>query len=32
MQTVADILDSKGRQVWAVRPADTVLDALRVMA
>jgi len=32
MQTVAEILNSKGREVWAVRPDDTVLDALRTMA
>lgn len=32
MQTVADILDGKGRSVWSVKPTDTVLDALRVMA
>ncbi|MBW7931662.1 MAG: CBS domain-containing protein [Gammaproteobacteria bacterium] len=32
MQTVADILDGKGRTVWSVKPTDTVLDALRVMA
>ena len=32
MQTVADILSSKGRAVWSVKPTDTVLEALRVMA
>lgn len=32
MQTVASILGSKGTQVWSVRPTDTVLAALRVMA
>lgn len=32
MQTVADILGSKGRELWTVKPADTVLEALRVMA
>lgn len=32
MQTVADILNSKGRDIWSVSPADTVLDALRLMA
>jgi CBS domain-containing protein len=32
MQTVADILGSKGRELWSVRPTDTVLEALRVMA
>jgi CBS domain-containing protein len=32
MHTVADILSSKGRAVWSVKPTDTVLEALRVMA
>lgn len=32
MQTVADILNDKGRAVWSVKPTDTVLEALRVMA
>ncbi|GIK35387.1 MAG: CBS domain-containing protein [Gammaproteobacteria bacterium] len=32
MQTVADILGSKGRELWTVKPTDTVLEALRVMA
>lgn len=32
MQTVADILESKGHNVWSVKPTDTVLEALRVMA
>lgn len=32
MQTVADILGSKGREIWTVKPTDTVLEALRVMA
>jgi CBS domain-containing protein len=32
MQTVAEILSSKGREVWSVRPSDTVLHALKVMA
>jgi CBS domain-containing protein len=32
MQTAADILNSKGRKVWSVKPGDTVLHALRVMA
>lgn len=32
MQTVADILGSKGRELWMVKPTDTVLEALRVMA
>lgn len=29
---VADLLHTKGNQVWAVAPDQTVLDALRVMA
>ena len=32
MQTAADILDAKGSKVWSVKPGDTVLHALRVMA
>lgn len=32
MQTVAEILNTKGREVWSVKPDDTVLDALRTMA
>jgi CBS domain-containing protein len=32
MQTVAEILNDKGRAVWSVKPTDTVLEALRVMA
>lgn len=32
MQTVADILGSKGRELWSVKPTDTVLEALGVMA
>ena len=32
MHTANDILKSKGRAVWWVRPTDTVLDALGVMA
>ncbi|GMW06605.1 MAG: CBS domain-containing protein [Gammaproteobacteria bacterium] len=32
MQTVAEILNDKGRTVWSVKPTDTVLEALRVMA
>ncbi len=32
MQTVVDILNTKGRSVWSVKPADTVLEALQVMA
>lgn len=32
MQTAHDILRSKGHDVWGVRPTDTVLAALGVMA
>ena len=32
MQTVQDILRYKGHTVWSVRPTNTVLDALGVMA
>lgn len=32
MRSVADLLHSKGNQVWAVAPDQTVLDALRMMA
>jgi CBS domain-containing protein len=32
MTSVADLLHQKGRQVWAVAPDQTVLDALRLMA
>ena len=32
MRTVQDVLRSKGSTVYAVRPTDTVLDALGVMA
>ena len=32
MQTAADILHAKGKAVWSVKPGDTVLHALRVMA
>ena len=32
MLTANDILRSKGRAVWSVRPTDTVLQALGVMA
>jgi CBS domain-containing protein len=32
MKTVAQILDSKGHDIWAVQPDDTVLDSLRMMA
>lgn len=30
--TVRSILDSKGTNVWSVRPDDTVLDAIALMA
>lgn len=29
---VKDVLRSKGRQIWAVSPDDTVFDALKLMA
>lgn len=32
MTAVRHILDQKGHQVWSVRPADTVYDAIRLMA
>lgn len=32
MTTVKQLLESKGRQVWSVRPDTTVFDALRLMA
>lgn len=32
MKTVAHILQGKGREVWAVAPADTVYSALQLMA
>lgn len=32
MKTVKDILDSKGHEIWAVRPDDTVFDAVKQMA
>jgi CBS domain-containing protein len=32
MHTVKDILAAKGNAVWSVKPADTVLHALGVMA
>ena len=32
MHTVNDILKDKGRAVWAVKPTNTVLEALGVMA
>ena len=32
MTAVHHILDQKGHQVWSVHPADTVYDAIRMMA
>lgn len=32
MTAVRHILDQKGRQVWSVRPGDTVYEAIRLMA
>ena len=32
MKTVSDILNSKGHDVWAVKPVDTVFDSLKLMA
>jgi CBS domain-containing protein len=32
MQTANEILKDKGRTVWSVKPTDTVLDALSLMA
>ena len=32
MQNIGHLLATKGRDVWAVAPADSVLDAIRVMA
>lgn len=32
MTTVAQLLDSKGRDVWSVAPAATVYDAIEMMA
>ena len=32
MKSVKDILDSKGHDVWTVRPDDTVFDSLQLMA
>lgn len=29
---VSDILDSKGHEVWSVKPDDTVFDSLQLMA
>lgn len=32
MKSVRNILDAKGRQVWTIRPTDSVFDALKLMA
>lgn len=32
MKLVKHILDSKGNDIWAIGPEDTVLDAIRMMA
>jgi CBS domain-containing protein len=32
MRSVKDILKTKGNDVWAVKPDDTVLDTLKLMA
>ena len=32
MKLVSDILDSKGHDLWAVKPDDTVFDSLQLMA
>jgi CBS domain-containing protein len=32
MKTVRDILDAKGRDVWHIGPANSVFEALRLMA
>ena len=32
MRTVRDLLKTKGRNIWSVGPADTVYDALVIMA
>jgi len=32
VKTVTDILSAKGREVWAVKPDDTVFDAVKQMA
>jgi len=32
MKTVADILETKGREVWAIDPETIVFDALKTMA
>ena len=32
MKLVSDILNSKGHEIWAVNPGDTVFESLRLMA
>lgn len=32
MKTVNDILQSKGHEIWSVKPSDTVFDAVKQMA
>ena len=32
MKSVSDILDAKGREIWAVKPDDTVFESLQLMA
>ncbi len=32
MQTVEDILNSKGSEVWSVKPDDIIFDAIKLMA
>jgi CBS domain-containing protein len=32
MTAIRHILDQKGRQVWSVQPADTMYDAIKMMA
>lgn len=32
MKTIADILNKKGRHVWAVKPDDSVYDSVALMA
>jgi CBS domain-containing protein len=32
VQTAADILKTKGNEIWSVSPEDTILKAIRIMA
>jgi len=32
MKTVKEILEAKGTQIWSVKPSDSVLDSLKLMA